>query len=101
MTIFLHKIVIIWNLVVNSHRATLVAQVTMTKQGLAVVYERVPLLIIQVLQFVYVILAFRLALSRVDIRQNLLDDCDLRNSKKDLSLVLGMRYKLFLIRLNR
>ena len=101
MTIFLHKMVIIWNLVVNSHRATLVAQVTMTKQGLAVVYERVPLLIIQVLQFVYVILAFRLALSRVDIRQNLLDDCDLRNSKEDLSLVLGMRYKLFLIRLNR
>lgn len=83
--------VIIWSVVVNSHRATLVAQVAVTKQGLTVVYEGVPLLIIQILQFVYVILAFRLALSCVDIRQNLVDDSDLRYSKEDLSLVLGMR----------
>lgn len=73
--------VIIWRVIVNSHRATLVPQLTMTQEGLTVVYERVPLLIVQILQFVYIILAFRLPFSHVDIRQNLLDYSDLYNLK--------------------
>lgn len=71
--------VIIWKVIVKSHRATLVPQLTMTQEGLTVVDERVPLLIVQILQFVYIILAFRLPFSHVDIRQNLLDYSDLYN----------------------
>lgn len=63
----------------NSHRATLVPQLTMTEQDLTVVYERVPLLFIQVLQFVDIILTLRLPFPHVDIRQNVLDYADLDN----------------------
>jgi len=57
----------------NSHRATFVPQLAVTQQDLTVVDERVPLLIIQILQFVDVILTLRLPFSHIDLRQNLLD----------------------------
>lgn len=57
----------------HSHRATLVPQLTVTEEGLTAVYERVPLLVVQILQLVDVILAFRLPFSHVDVGQNLLD----------------------------
>lgn len=63
----------------NSYRATLVTQLTMTQQSLTVVYERIPLLIVQIFQFVYIILAFRLSFSDVNVRQNLLDYSNLCN----------------------
>lgn len=63
---------------VDSHQAALVPQLAVTEEGLTVVYEGVSLLVVQVLQLVYVILAFRLAFSDVDIRQNLLDYTNLR-----------------------
>lgn len=50
----------------------------MTEQRLTVVYEGVSLLVVQVLKLVYVILAFRLPFSDVDIRQNFLDYSNLR-----------------------
>lgn len=52
---------------INSHQAALVPQLAMTEEVLTVVYQGVSLLVIQVLQFVYVILAFRLPFSDVDI----------------------------------
>lgn len=67
---------IIWG-DVNSYRTTLVAQLTVTQQGLAFVYEGISLLIVQILQLVYIILAFGLSFSYVNIRQNLLDYCNL------------------------
>lgn len=54
----------------------------MTEEGLTVVYEGVSLLVVQVLQLVYVILAFRLPFSDVDIRQNLLDYSNLSEQKE-------------------
>lgn len=53
----------------------------MTQKCLTVIYEGVPLLIVQKLQFVNVILALRLPLSHVDIAQDLLDYSDLDNKK--------------------
>lgn len=64
----------------DSHRATLVPQLTVTKQRLTVVYERVSLLFIQVLQFVYVVLTLRLPFPHVDFRQNLLNYSDLKGN---------------------
>lgn len=58
---------------INSHQAALVPQLAMTEQGLTVVYEGISLLVIQIFKLVYVILAFRLPFSDVDIRQNFLD----------------------------
>lgn len=66
----------------NPHRATLVPQLAVTEQGLTVIYERVSLLIIQILQFVYIVLALRLPFSHVDIWQNPLDNSDLGNQGK-------------------
>lgn len=66
----------------NSYRAALVAQLAVAQQGLAVVNERIPLLVIQIFQFVYIILAFRLSFSYVDVRQNLLDYSNLCKSKE-------------------
>lgn len=63
----------------NSYRAALVPQLTMTQEALTVVYERVSLLFIQVLQFVYIILALRLSFPHIDVRQNFLDYSDLDN----------------------
>lgn len=54
----------------------------MTQKCLTFIYERVPLLIIQKFQFVYVILALTLSLFHIDIRQNLLDYSDLDSKKK-------------------
>lgn len=71
-----------------SHRATLVPQLTMTEEGLTAVYEGVPLLVVQILQLVYVILAFRLPFSHVDVGQNLLDYSNLRDQKEKLLFVL-------------
>lgn len=65
----------------NSHRSTLVPQLSVTQEALTVIYERVPLLIIQILQFVNVVLALRFPFSYVDIRQNFLDNNDLDNQK--------------------
>lgn len=53
----------------------------MTQKCLTLIYEGVPLLIVQKLQFVNVILALRLPLSHVDIGQDLLDYSDLDNKK--------------------
>lgn len=63
----------------DSYRATLVPQLTVTQERLTFVYEGVPLLFIQVLQFVNIVLTLRLAFPHVDFRQNLLDYCDLHN----------------------
>lgn len=71
-----------WELMYHSHRATLVPQLTMTEKGLTAVYEGVPLLVIQVLQLVYVILAFRLPFSHVNVGQNLLDYSNLCDQKE-------------------
>lgn len=72
----------------NSYRATLVAQLTVTQQSLTVVYERIPLLIVQIFQFVYIILAFRLSFSDVNVRQNLLDYSNLGNQKEQYLILL-------------
>lgn len=66
----------------NSYRATLVPQLTMTQEDLTVVYEGVPLLFIQIFQFVYVILALWLPFPHVDIRQNFLDYSDLDDKNR-------------------
>lgn len=49
----------------------------MTQQALALLDERVSLPVIQILQLVYVVLALRLSLLHVDVRQHTLDDGDL------------------------
>lgn len=72
----------------HSHRATLVPQLTMTEEGLTAVYEGVPLLVVQILQLVDVILAFRLPFSHVDVGQNLLDYSNLCDQKEKLLFVL-------------
>lgn len=54
----------------------------MTQQGFTVVYERVSLLFIQVLQFVYVILTLRLSFPHIYIRQNSLDYDNLDYKRK-------------------
>lgn len=69
---------------VNSYRATLVPQLTVTEEALTVVYEGVPLLFIQIFQFVYVILALWLPFPYVDIRQNSLDYSDLDNKSRTI-----------------
>lgn len=48
----------------------------MTQQALALLDERVSLPVIQILQLVYVVLALRLSLLHVDVRQHTLDDGD-------------------------
>lgn len=66
---------------IHSYRAALVPQLAVTQKCLTLIYEGVPLLIVQKLQFVNVILALRLPLSHVDIGQDLLDYSDLDNKK--------------------
>lgn len=66
---------------VNSYQAPLVAQLTVTQQGLACVYEGIPLLIVRIFQLLYIILAFGLSFPYVNIRQNLLDYCNLCNQR--------------------
>lgn len=60
-----------------AHRATLVPQLPMTQQALALLDARVLLPVVQVLQLVDVVLALRLPLLHVDVRQDALDDGDL------------------------
>lgn len=71
----------------HSHRATLVPQLAMTEEGLTAVYEGVPLLVVQILQLVDVILAFRLPFPHVDVGQNLLDYSNLCDQKEKLLFV--------------
>lgn len=56
-----------------AYRATLITQFSVTQKRLAAVNDRVSLLLIQVLQFINVVLALRFSLSHVDVRQNSLD----------------------------
>lgn len=72
----------------HPHRAILVPQLTMTEEGLTAVYEGVPLLVVQILQLVDVILAFRLPFSHVDVGQNLLDYSNLCDQKEKSLFVL-------------
>lgn len=60
----------------------------MTEQGLTVVYEGVLLLVVQVLKLIYVILAFRLPFSDVDIRQNFLDNSNLSKWKNRKTIII-------------
>lgn len=55
----------------------------MTQQALALLDAAVPLPVVQVLQLVDVVLALRLALLHVDVRQHALDDGDLRAANKE------------------
>lgn len=61
----------------RAHRAALAAQLPVTQKTLALFDASVPLPVVQILQLVDVVLALRLPLLHVDVRQNSLDDSDL------------------------
>lgn len=56
----------------------------MTQQAFTLLDERVLLPVVQILQLVDVVLAFRLALLHVDVRQNTLDNGDLNTQRIEL-----------------
>lgn len=60
-----------------AHRAALVPQLAVTQQALALLDQRVSLLVVQILQLVDVVLALGLSLLHVDVRQHALHDGDL------------------------
>lgn len=53
----------------------------MTQEALALVDTRVSLPVVQILQLVDVVLALRLSLLHVDVRQHALDDGDLNTQE--------------------
>lgn len=68
----------------SAHRATLVPKLPVTQQALALLDARVSLPVIQILQLVNVVLALRLSLLHVDVRQYALDDGDLNAQEINL-----------------
>lgn len=68
-----------------AHRAALVTKLPVTQQALALLDERIFLPVVQILQLVDVVLALRLSLLHVDVRQHTLDDGDLKEGIKILT----------------
>lgn len=68
----------------SAHRSALVAKLPVTQQALALLDARVSLPVIQILQLVNVVLALRLSLLHVDVRQYTLNDGDLNAQRINL-----------------
>lgn len=60
-----------------AHRAALATQLPVTQQAFTLLNARVFLPVVQILQLVNVVLAFRLSFLHVDVREHTLDDGDL------------------------
>lgn len=75
-----------------AHRPTLVTELPVAQQALALLNARVLLPVIQILQLVDVVLALRLSLLHIDVRQNTLDDGDL--NKQGSKLLTSATFKI-------
>lgn len=64
-----------------THRAALVSQLPVTQQTFALLDPGVFLPLVQILQFIDVVLTIGLALLHVDVRQHVLDDAYLEKKQ--------------------